>query len=305
MKAKKTAKKTTKKATPKPVVKKAPAKKAPAKTQRKRVEISDDDKRIMLTQDLPPHVALGAPLPVNTFKPKIATSVQPFPRAARNYPVQAQNAQVIEHAMRDMQGNEVGKVVVKIPEATPTEPNEALDVKVATAKQALAVLQSQVEALVITTPDEYNVMAEYLSHVKLKDEELQGYEDAIIVPANLAIKNTKALFAPAHNLAKAIESIGKQAMKAFDDEADKKKVQAVQAFSTGRIKEETMVAKVQAVSFVRTASKTRKVWKMAIVDEALIPREYLVPDTTKITNALRAGLKVEGTTWTQENQIAI
>ena len=65
-----------------------------------------------------------------------------------------------------------------------------------------------------------------------------------------------------------------------------------------------VASKVEAVAGV----SVKKVWKYEIVDEKLIPREYLIPDTVKIGKMVRAGgdtLQIPGVRIYAESNLSI
>ncbi len=62
----------------------------------------------------------------------------------------------------------------------------------------------------------------------------------------------------------------------------------------GLLKAETAVGKLQAIDDKKVKSNLRTVKKLEIVDESLIPREYLDVNRMKVTEALWAGVVVPG-----------
>lgn len=93
----------------------------------------------------------------------------------------------------------------------------------------------------------------------------------------------------------------------FRNAQEKAVEKLAEQFSTGEIKKVSTLVRKQN-ELLDTSSdfaQVRKVWKLTIVNEKLIPAKYLIPDDVAIKAAFKAGLKVPGCKWEQETNIAI
>lgn len=158
----------------------------------------------------------------------------------------------------------------------------------------------------IKTQKEFDTAAEQVALLKDLGSQAEEKEAAIIDPIKQSIKETQSLFAPFKKLVKDTEAHVKSLMSAFLTKQDEKQKKIEDDFESGKIKKVATyarkVAETQVKSVIATVKK-RKV--MVITDANKIPREYLVPDTKAITEALKKGVKVPGCEMQAVKSIAI
>jgi Flp pilus assembly protein CpaB len=89
--------------------------------------------------------------------------------------------------------------------------------------------------------------------------------------------------------------------------ANKAKEQKLIAdFEAGKIKKiNTVISKQKTLEVTNGAAQVRKVWTAIPVNEKLTPREFLIPDTSAIKEALKSGKAVAGWKWEQVDSIAV
>lgn len=165
----------------------------------------------------------------------------------------------------------------------------------------------EAEALVIETPEEYAGASELLVRIKTAVKIITEARDKVLGPILLAEKEERARWKPVLDEASIAEGTTKRKMLDYVAETDRK-ARAEEAkirkdMEDGKIKKpETAVRKAEAIERppeqVKTftgQSQVRTVRTMKIVDENLIPREYLVPDLVAIRKAVLGFTLPDGT----------
>lgn len=187
----------------------------------------------------------------------------------------------------------------------------------------------------VATADEFTVAGEELRRIKAAQKRLDEVRKGITRPIDAAKKAILDLFREPETRLAAAESGVKRAMLGFQAEQDRLRqaeqrkaeeaarkererleAQAAKAVAAGKLEKaealEVRAATVSAPVIHREAPKvaglsTREVWRYEITDAALIPREYLVPDTVKIgkvVQALRGDTTIPGVRVYAERQMA-
>ena len=187
--------------------------------------------------------------------------------------------------------------------------------EVSVVKQQASKALNAATKLVIKTPEDLSKATDHLSKMKTVGKMIKERKEAITKPLNEALAQTRDLFKPIEqNLAEA-ERIIKNKMLAYQDEQgrNQKEAQAkiVERVEKGTMRADTAVAKLEKLPEVQTTAQgkigsisTRIVKKYRVVNESLLPREYLTPDMGKITEALKAGLNVPGAEIYEEKVIS-
>lgn len=165
-----------------------------------------------------------------------------------------------------------------------------------------------VRGIVIKTPEDFETGVELGNKIKLVSKAVTQRKEAITKPLNEALKSARELFRPLENDLATAETELKSKMLTFKEE-ERKAIAETQAKAEARVekgtmKEETAKKKVQEAQANATektvktesgAKATEKfVTEYVIVDESLIPREFLVPDMAKIKEAMKSGQPVAG-----------
>jgi hypothetical protein len=159
------------------------------------------------------------------------------------------------------------------------------------------------EEFSIKTPAQYEEAAKRVSRLKDLRKEADVQEKSITDPANLILKNTRAIFKPFKDKVDIIEAKIKQAMVLYIESRERKAVALTEGDHADLSK---VVSKVSELTNNKNEfASTRKITVVEITDLELVPREYLVPDESKIKAALQAGKKVKGCRLTLKTSIAI
>jgi ATP-dependent protease HslVU (ClpYQ) peptidase subunit len=169
------------------------------------------------------------------------------------------------------------------------------------------------DSLVITTDEEQTRANELLSSIKKSQKKIQTEEDKIKRPLLDATTAARELFKPFRQRLEAQESVIKKALIDYHrkqrEEAEKKQEKIVSRVGSGRghLKESTAIRQLSEVEAPKTNMETsagsvniKMVKELNLVDEAKIPRKYLVPDMAairkdafKIYDLQKSGMTVE------------
>lgn len=165
-----------------------------------------------------------------------------------------------------------------------------------------------VRGIVIKSKEDFEAGVELGNKIKMVSKAVTQRKEAITKPLNEALKSARDLFRPMENDLETAETELKKKMLDFKEE-ERKQIAETQAKAEARVekgtmKEETAKRKVQEVKAEATektvktetgAKATEKfVIEYVIVDEAQIPREFLVPDMAKIKLSFKEGKPVAG-----------
>lgn len=159
--------------------------------------------------------------------------------------------------------------------------------------------------------DEAGALIEKLKDARKLAEEKEA---DIVEPMRQAIELQKQsigkvneLFQPFYDKVEEAELRIKSGIKLLVQDSKAKLKQLEDDVSTGKIKNiSTYTAKAAALSIESDHVSIRNVWKAFIVDEQKIPREFMMPDSKKITEHLRkGGAPIKGVEWKQDESIAI
>ena len=183
-------------------------------------------------------------------------------------------------------------------------------VPIETKKNVLNV-QQLANSLSVTSPDEAVKASEVLHNIKEATRQLIEKKSEITRPQMQALANVKALFAPLELALKDADKMVRAKVIAYEIEKAEKietaKAKIAARAEKGTIRPETAVKKLGEVGEVSKTEglrvQTRR--KLQIVDETLLPREYLVPDRDKITKALFAGIDVFGAVLVEEKILQV
>jgi len=197
------------------------------------------------------------------------------------------------------------------------------------------VYYNKASLFVIVDNDSYLASAEDLKQIKAQIKAIEDYRKSITDPINEQIKRIKAFFDVPINKLKEAEEVIKGAILKYQkeqerirleeqarlrEEAEKFRLELEQKAKkleeqgkTEKAEEikqqaETIITPVLANDTVKVAGISKmKVWKYRIVDESLIPREYLIPNEkmlTQIAKSTKGALKIPGVEFYCEETIA-
>ena len=177
--------------------------------------------------------------------------------------------------------------------------------EVATLKTQVTKLESQVVSVTIESPEDYVIAVDLVSKLKDIGSRIKTTKESITKPLNESLKNIRSLFAPVEEKYEEAERIIKTKILAYkkkvDDEAKKEEAKIASRVEKGTLKLETAEKKIESIQRVDTTTKgkvgeiqVRKIKKVRITNEALIPREYLVPDMVAIRRDALGGKIING-----------
>lgn len=160
------------------------------------------------------------------------------------------------------------------------------------AGKYLKILSSTLE---IKTKEQYENSAIYLKELKACKKEAEVKEATITTPLKKALDATKALFKPFYTKVDVTEQLTKKAMLTFISEQEDKIKKLEAKFEKGEIKKvNTLLNKTAEHTITSGTASVRTTKEVVIVDEAQIPREYMMPDLSKIKAAFKNGIVVKG-----------
>lgn len=183
---------------------------------------------------------------------------------------------------------------------------ETNELELAEIKIHVLSVQQVANNLVVNSPESLSLATDQLHAVSKAEKFITGKKEQITRPLMSSLAKVRDLFRPLEsNLADA-KKIIKSKMLAyqieFEEQINKEKEKIERRVEKGTMKAETAVGKLETIGDAPTKSagevgksSIREVRKVRIVDETAIPREFLVPNMTAITEAvLRQNLSIPG-----------
>jgi len=174
-----------------------------------------------------------------------------------------------------------------------------------TLKSQVSKLDNQANEITITTPEENGSAMELKAKLKDIGKQIKERKEAITKPLNEALKSARELFAPLEaKFSEAEEIVGNKLLaykRKVDEQARIEEERVAKAFEAGRLKPETAERKIEEI--VRTEKTVvtdhgkvqfRKIQKMRIVDENLIPDKYWNINLVLLRQEVLAGVVVPG-----------
>ena len=193
--------------------------------------------------------------------------------------------------------------------------NEKESKEVAVVQQQSSKALEAANAITITTDEELATATDHLSKMKTVAKMIKDRKEAITRPLMEALNSARDLFKPIEsNLADA-ERIVKNKMLAYQNEqqriADEATAKLATRVEKGTMKPQTALKKMAEVGAPTTTMqgkvgsiRTSIVKRYRVIDASLLPREFLVPDMGKITEALKSGQAVSGAEVYEEKVIS-
>lgn len=174
-------------------------------------------------------------------------------------------------------------------------------------KSQVSFVQKAADDLVVTSQKDLEKGAELLNAVIKVEKVITERKNAITKPLMASLASIRDLFKPLEaGPAEAKKTIKGKMLDytvAEDERVEKEKARVEARVEKGTMRTDTAIKKLEDIG---DAPKTnlRKVTKVRIVDETLIPREYLIPDMQKIQEAvLKQKLIVPGVEIYEEKSI--
>jgi len=173
-------------------------------------------------------------------------------------------------------------------------------------KEAAPLVKRLADLGKITDQNDYDKAATTLKKLKELAKLAEDRRRLIVVPMQIAVKNTNELFSPFFQQVEGVQKLVKDSMLAFLALQDERKTKLEGKLESGEIKKvSTFMRKSEALETHSDAAIVRIVMVLVKVDEAKTPRAYLVPDEASIKKALAAGKKVPGWKLEEQKNIAI
>lgn len=175
-----------------------------------------------------------------------------------------------------------------------------------TVEKEIKSIETSFEGIKIVDETSYKNAIDLTKAIKEQGKAIKEQKESFTKPLNESLKNIRAFFKPYEEKLADIEKNLKGSMVQYTiaeqkkaDEAAEKLAKRVQK---GTMKPETAIRKMNEIEAPEqtTASSTaqatiRETKQVKVSNEALIPREYLMPDMAKIKEAvLKEGKTIDG-----------
>lgn len=183
-------------------------------------------------------------------------------------------------------------------------------------KAQVSKLENQANEVQILKAEDYTFAVDLVAKLKDIGSKIKNVKESITKPLNEALRNARELFRPIEDQFTNAESIVKTKLldykRKIDEEARKKESVIAEKVEAGKIKLETAEKKMEKIERVETTTRgkvgevqVRKVKKVRIINEALIPRNYLALDMVAIRRDALSGIIIPGTEVYEEETIAV
>jgi len=187
--------------------------------------------------------------------------------------------------------------------------------EIAEYKSEVSAVQKAANDYVIVNQDDLDRGADLLHEVKRVQDIITARKEEITRPLMKALVSARDFFKPLEMSYEDAKKTIKAKMLAYQVEQDEKarieKERIANRVAKGTMRPDTAIKKMEEINEPEFKGKgsvgkvqTRTIVKVRIVDETSIPREYLVPDMSKITEAiLRQGIEIPGVERYEEKQL--
>lgn len=176
-------------------------------------------------------------------------------------------------------------------------------------------LGNRANAVGIETQEDYAAAIDFVTELKDFGSKVKNKKESITKPLNEALRNVRELFAPIERQFDEAEQVLKTKILIYkrkkDEEAKAQEAKIAQRVEKGTLKLETAERKIEDIERVENTTRgnvgevqIRKVKKVRIVNGALIPREYLIPDIVAIRRDALGGKTIEGVEVYEEEVVA-
>ena len=182
-------------------------------------------------------------------------------------------------------------------------------------KGQVSKLENAASALIIASQDDYAAAVDLVAQLKDRFLKIKTLKEAITKPANEILRNTRAMFAQVEAQHANAEVIIKTKLldykRQVDTAAREAEAKIASKVEAGRMRLDTAETKIDAIERVETTTRgkigevqVRKIKKVRIVDAALLPREYLMPNEPLIRVDAIKGKIIPGVIVVEEEIIA-
>lgn len=180
-------------------------------------------------------------------------------------------------------------------------------------KQQVSVVEQQANNLVIASPEDQRIGADLLHSIKDAAKIVKSSKEGMTRPIMAGLASIRDFFKPFETTLGNAEDTVKEKILAFQEIEDAR-ILKEQARVEARVEKGTMrpdtamekIATIEASKAVKPATmQVRTIKKVRVVDESIIPIEYMLPNMPKITEAvIRQGISIPGVLAYEEKTIA-
>lgn len=176
-----------------------------------------------------------------------------------------------------------------------------------TIKKEVSVVQALANSIEITDEESFSKSSDVLSKIKQYGKIIKERREEITRPLLTSLNSVRNLFRGVEDACESAEKTIKNKVSSYLAEQEIKvnieKQKIADQIEKGKLKNpETIAKKLDNIEEVKTNTsgefgkiRTREVKKIKIVDETLLPREYLIPNEKKITEDFKNGIEIPGT----------
>lgn len=177
---------------------------------------------------------------------------------------------------------------------------------VSTLRSQSSLILAAASSLTITSDADMEASADVLHKVKEIEKVIVDRKEEITRPLMAGLASARELFKPFEIVVADAKKMVKEKQLAFikaeDERREKERERIATQVDRGNMREDTAAKKLDVLGETKTSAQgsigsvqTRTMTKVRVIDNAVIPREYLVPDMAKITAAvLQEGKEIPG-----------
>lgn len=184
-----------------------------------------------------------------------------------------------------------------------------------TLKGQVSKLENQAQSVTIESQEDYANAVDLVSKLKETGSQIKIKKESITKPLNEALRSARDLFSPIEEQFASAEAIVKLKLLAYkkrvDEEARAKEIAIAAKVEAGKMKLPTAEKKMEAIERVETTTRgktgevqVRKIKKVRIIDEAALPRKYMVPNYVMLRQDALKGIIIPGAEVYEEETIA-
>lgn len=154
-------------------------------------------------------------------------------------------------------------------------------------KKEVNILEEIAKQLVINNDKDLEESSENLSKVKKVGKIIKERREEITKPMLASLSSVRQLFKPIEETCENVEKIVKEKIKIYLDNQN----------TNIDINEDTrsLTEKLEGTGELPKSIRKRTVSKIRVIDESLLPREYLIPNDKKIAEDFKNGIEIPGT----------
>lgn len=174
-----------------------------------------------------------------------------------------------------------------------------------TVKRRISTLESQAKMVDIEGAEDLAKATDIVTKLKDAGSNIKKIKESVTKPLNEALKNVREMFKPVEEQYTVSEKIIKDKILAYsrkvNEEAAIREQKIAESLEKGTIKQETAERKIESLDRVESTTRGsigsvqfRKIQRVEIIDESLIPRKYLEVNMTAIRRDALSGVNIPG-----------